>query len=154
MNITSEQLQNMDFRPNTVTIASVYPIERRQERDYSPRPTGGRTHFILRAAPKDGFTTITVCDSWQMTKDVLNGNRDVPMPVMAMDIARDLITHWVNNCFGSSIDNGPGIMIIAGEQPTEAELTMMRESQRLMAERLIHDGDHAAEKNEWKRITD
>ncbi len=153
-NITSEQLAAMNFRPNSITIASVYPIERVAERDYAPDPHGGRTKFVLKAAAKGEYTTLTVVDSWQNTKDILNGNRDIPLPVYALDIARDLISHWVTYCFGSSVDDGPGIMIIKGTEPTEEELAFMTASQKRMAERLIHAGDELAEKHQHKHITD
>ncbi len=147
------------FTAQIKKIASVYPIQCDAERDYGPTQAGGRTKFILEAAPKDGYTTIELTDMWQAQHDFegrANSGRQT-MKAFFVDVdslAADLYNQWAVQRVGTGTGYRPGIMIIAGETPTEDELAFMRAQQRGYFEGLWHEGNALAAAHKHKIIMD
>jgi hypothetical protein len=147
------------FTARKMTIASVYPIACDAWRDYGHTQAGGNHRFVLEAAPKDGYTTLTISDMWQRVQDVevtgASGRQTLKaFWVTVESLADDLYAHWAVHRIGTGGGFRPGIKIIAGDTPTEAELEEMRASQRGYFEGLWHEAVGMAAKHQWKFITD
>jgi hypothetical protein len=147
------------FTAQMKTIASVYPIQCTAERDYGETQAGGRFKFALEAAPKDGYTTITLHDMWQAQHDFegrsSSGRQTMKAFFVDVDsLAKDLYNQWAIQRIGTGTGFRPGIMIIAGQEPTAEELAMMRGQQRGYFEGLWHEGVALAAAHKWKHITD
>lgn len=147
------------FQARTITIASVYPMRCEATRDYGNTQAGGRTIFVLEPAPKGGFATLTVSDMWQRIQDIdaMNASGRQVQKAFWVDVeslARDLHAHWAMQRIGTASGFRPGIKIIAGSTPTQAELDEMNAVQRGYFEGLYHEAQGLAAKFKHRDITD
>jgi hypothetical protein len=107
----------------TVTIASIYPIERVAER---PKYRG--LPYVIPAAPKGEVVYLTVDDEVQQLKIPLS-DMTVPQTVFANDIANCLVSGWTGNGPLMAPGQQPGITVIAGTAATPEEKLAMEEAQ-------------------------
>jgi len=147
------------FTARTMTIASVYPIECKAIRDYGFTRDGGMTEFVLPAAKKGEYTTLKICDMFQRIQDIdamtasgRNANKEFFVEVSTL--AADLHTHWAVQRMGTGNGFRPGIMIIAGDEPTAEELASMNAIQKGYFEGLFLEGQAYAEKHDFKQINE
>lgn len=154
-------------------ICSVYPvrmaarrrhatiIERPKNRDGStPYPTHGLTcdtEYALEAAPRDGYSVLAVFDALQpmtgWSQDGPKENTLTPGHIPVDVVANDLVNAWSSQTIVSKHGYKPGIGLIAGELPTEAELARLREQQRAFFEFLVQDANDKHLLGETKNIT-
>jgi hypothetical protein len=73
-------------------------------------------------------------------------------PVPCEEIAANLIQEWVGGRFGVPSGAAPGIMIVIGTIPTQAELKRMEEMQTAFGEYLFQEGERLNELKQWKDI--
>jgi hypothetical protein len=119
------------------TIASVYFKECSAARPYIPhdRSCGyGAYPFLLAAADPGEFKTLIVPD--MLERQYVIEGQYLDTPVFANDfkgdgggIAKDLVNEWSRNTLGPGGDVGPGIIVCAGDAPTEGELMRARNRQ-------------------------
>lgn len=154
------QLAEMQFNARSCVIASIFPFPCSLTRNYGPTMAGGRTTYLLESAPKGEHRTLKVFDCFERQPDFnhpFNGighTMSQGMPVSALEIARDCITHWAVSRIGTAMGFRPGIQIIAGEVPTEAELASMTALQRGYFEGLFQQGQEYAAKHKWTNINE
>lgn len=149
---------NVQFNHGKKTIVSIYPIASAAWRDRGPGVEGGRTHYVLAPAEKGSFVKLDVYDSFERTYDPMKTEPGrpgfSPYPISAAETVNDLMQQWVFSRIGGASGFRPGIMVIDGDEPTTEELATLEAMQRGYAEFMIHDAEQAAEKHEWKKITD
>ena len=147
------------FTARTLTIASIYPLECKLQRDYGFTRNGGMTEFLLPAAKKGSYSTLKISDMFQRIQDVdamtasgRQSNKDFFVEVGSL--AKDLHTHWAVQRIGTGNGFLPGIMVIAGDEPTEIELGTMNAQQKGYFEGLFLEGQAYAEKHDFKQINE
>lgn len=154
------ELNELKFTPQSRVIVSIFPIKCDLERDFGPTMKGGRTRYVLEAAPKDGYTSLVLNDCFQRVQDVMKSEigkpRFIGSPVSADEIANDCMTHWVEQRIGTASGFRPGIMKLPEGQatPTEADLFTLNERQKAYSDALILEANGMAAKHDWKNITD
>lgn len=154
------ELNDMNFNPQSRVIVSIFPIKCDLERDFGRTMKGGRTRYVLEAAPRDGFTTLALHDSFQRVQDVMKSEIGKPKfigsPVSADELAADCMTHWVEQRIGTASGFRPGIMKLPEGQtePTAENLSDLNERQKAYADALILEANSMAAKHDWKNITD
>ena len=107
-----------------VTIASIYPVERVEER---PKYRG--LPYVLVAAPKGEVTYLGIEDEIQYVRVPLTDNSTMPRTVSARDIANDLVRCWTTNGRFMDPNSHPGIWICAGDVATPEEIRVAEEIQ-------------------------
>lgn len=138
---------------NTLTICSIFPLQLGPERrPYGPdRTKGGMSLFSIAAATTEQpYQLLTVTDCWQRVRvwehepDAMDDDwRPVEIPVE--QIAADLVTVWTGGQVISRESGGtPGVMQIAGEEPTKAELKRLHDVQTRFFNSLFQQGNHLA----------
>jgi len=125
--------------PGRVTILSIWP--RRMVKRMTlmtaaedGTPTSGMVDFAIEAAPPDGYSLLTVFDSFQST---LQGRR----PVLAEQIARACVGDWAADTTLAKSGFRPGLSIIVGARPTVEELARERETQTGYCQAAIAEAD-------------
>ncbi len=154
-------------------ICSVYPVRKAAKRRHAtivarplnangtaPFPTHALTcdtEYVLEAAPRDGYSVLAVFDAMQPTigwsQDGPKENTFTPGHIPVDVVANDLVNSWASQTIVSKDGYKPGIGIIAGELPTEAELNHLREQQRAFFEFLVQDANDKHLLGEMKNIT-
>src|SRR6185312_10003537 len=138
-------------------IASIYPGQLEPIRLYhgpSFDPKSGRcTMYRIPPVPRgDKPFVLEVSDAFetvlQLTPD---GSEKVSKPVVVDETVKTLLHNWAENI--AEFPGRPGVMEIAGPEPTEDELRQMREQQTVLFEALYHQGKLLSV-NDWKRITE
>lgn len=156
--MSQPNFSNVQFVHGHRTIISIFPLERRLWRDFGPTIQGGRTEYVMPAARKGEFSKLTVFDAFQRVLDPMKSEPGKPgfgpFPESAINIANDLLHHWVDSVIGTQGGFKPGIMLIEGDDPTPAELAALQANQQRYFERLVHEAQHFAESNQEKMITD
>ncbi len=135
--------------PRSMTVCSVHFKTKTLRFWHSNRRT-----FVLPAASKGKYTVMKFYDSQQgvMNVDRDTGNRDpLPMPVPVEAIAQDFRSNWGSGYTGPMGKFPPGIDIIAGDFPTEAELAALNAKEERMCRALVEEAD-AIEKGSVKGI--
>mgnify|MGYP001558679359 CR=1 FL=1 len=107
-----------------VTIASIYPLERIEER---PKYRG--LPYVLPAAPKGSVSYLGVEDEIQQVRVPLTESTTIPQTVYARDIANDLLRCWTTNGRFMNPQCHPGIWICAGDVATPEEVQSAMEVQ-------------------------
>lgn len=154
-NMDTKNMQGRGFNGMSLTIASVFPLERKAQRDYHPEMDGGRTGFVLEAAPKGEFRTLKLTDCWERIvsdESQVSNPVFVPRLVKVDTIAACLLKEWAINIAGTRTGRRPGIMVIAGDTPTEAEMKTLTEMQAAYFDGLINEASAFAAKHDWKSI--
>jgi hypothetical protein len=145
----NSQLMSRRIKRGYKVIVSVYPaapppIE---------RPFDGWTQFTLPACPKGTAPQIfKVADAVQFTTDEMDRTKIRENLIFAEQVAQDLLDHWARTPMGGPPGSGPGIGLIAGDAPTEAELQVLLARQQAMFEWLYHEGMRMAQAEEWRGI--
>lgn len=132
------------------TILSIFPKEQFLELKHQ-----GITRYVLPAASKDNPVTLKVNDTFAWNRNW--GVDEVvffQQPVSAQVVAENLVHVWAASMVGSKQGFGPGIMIIAGDTPTEEELETVRNRQEEFFNFLINTADDYEQKGERHMITD
>lgn len=148
-----------------IRICSVYPVRKTARRrhsvvkEISPGKFGLTcdTEYIIEAAPRDGYRVLAVFDALQpqigWSPDGPKENTMTPGHIPVEVVANDLVNTWASQTIASKDGYKPGIGIIRGETPTEAELTHLREQQRAFFEYLVQDANDKHLRGETKNIT-
>ena len=144
------------IQPRVLTIASVH---------FEPRPRPDLHHsrqfdLTLPAAPKGKYVTRSFCDSQQAVRnfygDPSNDTPEfVPMPVPVDLLADSLLDAWCRSgmdAFGKSRPR-PGIILLAGNTPTEAEMKQMIGLETTLCRAVVEEADRL-EKTGKGEITD
>lgn len=153
--MNTDFLQGRGFVGHSLTIASVFPRERKAVRDYSPEMSGGRHTFIIPEAKKGEVVTLKIGDCWEL---VMNDKGQIGAPqydqkiVKVEDIAACILKEFAVNIAGTHSGRRPGIMVIAGDKPTAAEKQMMDEMQASYFDGLIEDACAMHAEHKWKSI--
>jgi hypothetical protein len=116
-------------------ICSVYYDELSESRPYRvPGSKGFRHEYKIPAADKEGYQVLAVDDAEQLV--YVGDGRYLPTPVYAdardgmPGIAQDIADIFRST--GIAIEaGGPGVGVIAGPEPTSAELAALRQRQLL-----------------------
>ncbi len=110
-----------------VNIVSIYPARCTKTIRHN-----GSTTYTIEAAPRGSYSMLTVYDTqeWCKQVDAIDGKETLtPMPIPAEIVATDLVRTWAGDTLGKRSGYEPGIAIIPGDAPTEAELLKLREQQ-------------------------
>lgn len=132
------------------TIISVYPLPLELSLMHE-----GTKIYRIDAAPKDGYSKLVVLDTFATCKNFSSGAL-YPAPVPASVVADNLIQAWTKGRVGTSQDSqlGPGILICAGPEPTEAEVASAKELQTAYFRKLVNDADASFSKEGSLNISD
>lgn len=139
-----------------VTICSVFPgnlvheaehCHVRLDKDGEPH-VWNRTAYILPAAPRDGYRLLHVYDSAiPRRKPIWGAEPGQPQWEHLMEdkncryLAEQLMILWQNGMPGVEAGHKIGLAIIAGDEPTPAELTRLFEQQRRLWMWLIDEAN-------------
>lgn len=141
------QLAAMQDRRQSVVIASIWPFPLESEephyRTEIDEQTGQpRTHAITQYAIPAGADNmreaaqkvrlLRVFDSYQLRRvpdAPLGGERLDAMPLYCKDIAAGLVGKWTGEPLGAASGTSMGVMVLAGETPTDQEMQRMLASQ-------------------------
>ncbi len=150
------------FTAASRTVLSVSPIEYRKNYNRTATQEDGSTRaanveYVLRAATRDGYSTVKIFDGQQMildrssVTDEHQGNMG-PMPITADQDASDFVAH----CTGGTVmrTGGPGVIVCAGDEPTDAEIKKAREIHTVYARFMVNDGHTKFSSGNFKEITE
>jgi hypothetical protein len=138
------------------TLISVSPVEYRKQYLYHRMPT-----YVMPAAPKGGYAKMRVWDHqvWLrnlMTVDPENNNPG-EMELASMDaanVALDFYNYCIGGNLGAKEGQHPGVVLCAGDEPTEAEIATAFSTHTAYARWCVNDGQRLAMSNEHHNITD
>jgi len=154
-----------------IRICSVYPVRKTATRKHANisklpfnKPDGTPAYglscdtvYAIEAAPRDGYSLLAVFDALQpqigWSQDGPRENTMIPGHIPVQIVANDLVNTWASQTIASKEGYKPGIGQIAGQLPTEAELSALREQQRAFFEHLIQDANDKFLRGETKNIT-
>lgn len=149
---------NVTFNHQKKTIVSIFPVRSVAWRDRGPTVHGGRTEYRLDAAKRGEYVKLEVYDSFQKVFDPMQSEIGrpafSPYPITAGETVKCLMNEWVFSRLGGASGFRPGIMVIEGDEPTEAELEALDHMQRGYADYMVNEAQGSAERNELKSITD
>ena len=129
---------------SSVTIASVYPAERKMTFPWGPVGMASTTYVLAAAAP-GSVSTLTVEDAYQRNyygEDV--GYRNDLQT--AEQTAKNLVHCWAIAVLGATGSVHPGIWICAGAKPSPEEIAQAKAAQEAYFEGLVVEADA-----EWKQ---
>lgn len=150
------------FVAESRTVLSVSPIEYRKSYNRTAtRPDGSTSAaqvvYTLPASPSDGFSTVKIFDGQQMILDRSTVSEDssgdfAPMPISAQQDADDFIFH----CTSGTIMRvgGPGVILCAGDEPTQEEIDRARKIHTVYARFMVNDGHTKYNAGNFKEITE
>lgn len=102
-----------------------------------------------------GYVLINVSETYTITRDWTQDNEvQVPHPISAKALANDMRQCWATAGYLMSGEVGPGIMLIAGDEPTQEEIDKVTANQRIYFERLVVDAKAKEAQGNRKDITD
>lgn len=103
----------------------------------------------------DGYALIRFCDTFTWTRDFTQ-DREVfiPHPLTSALVAQDLCQAWGSDAVKADAGAGPGIMVIEDDEPTKAELRLVREKQSNYFRRLINEAHTLFSQGNLKDISD
>lgn len=151
-------------------IASIYPGKLWPITKYvGPHPnprTARATVYKLNPVPRGGKPSLLeVTDAFQnvpnpmkaaesMKTDRIGSNMVFDSaPVACEEICENLIQEWAGAMVGLPAGARPGIMVIVGTVPMQAEMKQLVEQQTVFCEYLFQEGERLARVNDWKGIT-
>ncbi len=135
-----------------VTICSIYPQALHKRIGHN-----GMTDYRIAAAPRGSYSLLRVFDTQQRIKRVSETNNKEEyqaMPIPARIVAENLVHDWADDTLGARSGYRPGIAIIAGDEPTEGELSSMRSTQSALFNWYINDAQGKHVKGQTNEITD
>lgn len=150
------------FQSAHVTICSIYPMQLGPERrPYGPKRDSGSMLFKIPGVKRTDappYQLLSVPDCWQRQRDWIKLPTDpdayYPTLVDCESVARDLVNNWTTGLLAASEGGHPGVGVIAGDVPTEAELSELNGKQTRFFEALYYAGQKLAQDNNWKNITE
>jgi hypothetical protein len=133
--------ENMQFIHGQRTIVSIYPEKLVRTLDIGPTMQAGKTEYKIDGAPKGEHRSLVIYDGFSSVIDYQNCQfvGKTPMtavPEPAERIARELVREWTTGA-GSGPGQQPGIMMIAGKEPTKNELAYLTNTQNACFEWLV-----------------
>lgn len=151
-------LEDMNFIAHTKTIVSIYPNPIEATLDFGPTPSGGKTVFRVDGAPKGEHRVLVVSDMFESILDYaqiqhVGQNLRTPRPESANNIARELVRQWTTGA-GSGPGQQPGIMLIAGREPTNQELAHLQRTQSACFEWLVLAARGFEANHQWRNINE
>jgi hypothetical protein len=127
------------------TICSVYFDKLKTSRPYRTGKNGGyRTSYEMLACGPDEYKLLVVEDAEELI--YVGEKRNLPTPVYAdmidgiPGIAHDIAGKWQSTGIAEGV-GGPGVMVIAGDTPTEEELASLRSRQAMWCRALIDQAE-------------
>lgn len=117
------------YVPNNVTICSVWPDDLS-----SWKLHGGRNQlYRIPAVEKGKYALLKVYDTYTVTRNIAVESEGPEAyqnsPISCLGVAENLLKEWAEDAPGNASGARPGIMIIAGDTPTQTELDAMWASQ-------------------------
>lgn len=112
------------YTPNYRTLCSIFPTAL----EWSEMHAGRRRTYSMPAVEKGKYALLRVYDTWTKTRNFNaednQGGSEVYQrsPISCEGIAQDLIRAWAQDAPGNRGGSQPGIMVIAGDKPTQGEL--------------------------------
>ncbi len=150
------------FIAESRTVLSVSPIEYRKSYNRTAtRPDGttaaAQVFYVLPASPRDGFSTVKIYDGQQMILDRSTVSEDSsgsmsPMPISAQQDADDFIFHCTSGTIMRA--GGPGVILCAGDEPTQEEIERARKIHTVYARFMVNDGHTKFSSGNFKEITE
>jgi hypothetical protein len=135
------------YVPNNVSICSIFPEELRHYLMHA----GRRKEYFMPAVPKGSYALLKVYDTYTLTRDLSAGMSDIPndrnaqamvqSPVHCFGVAADLTRQWAQDAPGNASGAKPGVMVIAGDRPTQLELDGLTETQTTYFRWLVMKAD-------------
>jgi hypothetical protein len=102
-----------------------------------------------------GYALIRFCDTFTWTRDYTQDREIfIPHPITCQLVAKDLCTAWGSDSIQADAGAGPGIMVIAGDEPTPEELFQVRTKQSTYFRRLINNAHTLFSQGNLKDISD
>lgn len=145
-----KQARSAEFATGDRVILSIFPLEQTLELRHN-----GVTKYICPAATPGTHVLIHVPDTFAWCK---NWTMDPPIlyqaPVPAQVVAENLVNAWSARMIGAREGLTAGVMIIAGETPTTAEIEEVKNRQEAYFRQLISIADDFETKGERHNITD
>ncbi len=156
---TAMSLAGMNFTRNYKTICSIWPQPLRATRRHN-----GVTNYVIPAAPRGKYVLYKVFDTFERILRISNdtGDREFqPGFVPSAVVAECLVTSWADQLLGQSqrASSGEaatargGIMIIAGDKPTEEELFQIQSQQESLARWYVKNGNDFNQQGKQTEIT-
>lgn len=164
-------------RRNRAHICSVFPVRLQQRYshvgtipnpNYDPKAPQGSPEsqpeiptasqlYIMEAAPRDGYTTLTVLDTAQLVQNVAMPDSDyelMPAPIHAHQLRESLVQKWTAYTVGATSESRIGIGAIVDAEPSEQEVEYLRKIQAHYFQYLVVQGDQHWRHGEVKNIID
>jgi hypothetical protein len=102
-----------------------------------------------------GYALLRFPDTFAWARDYTQDKEVyIPHPIPCSLVASCLCQSWASDAVQSDGSAGPGIMVIADDKPTPAELEQVRERQTVYFRRLINDAHTMYSKGNVKDISD
>ncbi len=136
------------------TLISVAPIEYRKQYIFAGFPT-----YVLPAAPKGGYAMVRVYDHqiWQLNRNTVTDTDPGKMDLLPMDanaVATDFFNYCILGNLGATEGRRPGVILCAGKEPTEAEISEAFRTHTEYARWVVNDGTALYNKDQHQNITD
>lgn len=156
--VTFAPTKPMDVQPSLialrgqVSIVSIYPAALHRRIRHN-----GLTDYHILAAPRGSYSKLVVYDTqeWMNRVSESTGKPEwLPAPIPALLVAQSLVQAWARNTLGNKSGFAPGVGIIAGDIPTQEELSSLREGQTNLFQWYILDGSAKHHRGEHTEITD
>jgi len=135
-----------------LSIVSIYPDNLQKRVRHN-----GITLYQLPASPRGAYSLLRVYDTveWINRPDPMDGKPHfMPMPIPAIVVADDLVATWAGDTLGKRSGFSPGIAVIAGDEPTNNELSDLRVRQNALFDWYIKDAHGKHTRGQTTEITD
>jgi hypothetical protein len=156
VNVTPEphpQMGGRSYTPNFRVLMSIFPDEVQYHRNHG----GRRKRYHIPAVEKGKYALLPVYDTFTIIRDTtVNSDKDnqALRPVYCDGIAADLLRVWTQDAPGNASGSAPGIMMLAGDKPTQAELDYLVERQTAYFRWLVRAADEYHIKGDGRFITE
>lgn len=135
-----------------ISIISIWPAPLKARRRHN-----GITYYDLAAAPRGSYAKLVVYDTQEWI-NIPNENKSQgevqPRAIPAFVVANDLVLTWAGDTLGARSGHKPGIGMIAGDDPTPAELQNLRSVQEALFNYYISDANSKHISGEGVNISD
>jgi hypothetical protein len=136
------------------TLISVAPVEYRKQYVYAGTPT-----YVMPVAPKGGYAKLRVYDHqvWQLNRNSVSDDNPGTMDLLPMNapaVAADFRDYCIQGNLGAKEGHHPGVVLCAGEEPTDDEIALAFRKHTDYARWVVNDGQRMFLANEHHNITD
>lgn len=151
------------FVAESRTVLSVSPVEYRKSYNRtavnkeSGWTSAANITYVLAASARDGYSICKIFDGQQMILDRSSVTDDnpgqlAPMPISAQQDAEDFVAH----CTSGTIMRvgGPGVILCAGDEPTQEEIDRARAVHTVYARFMVNDAHTKFSAGNHKEITE